>query len=58
MAEMKKPIFPGIMLSGIVLLGLSDVTANTDSPNNEVTSPGNSSVSATITIMMTGVLNE
>jgi len=45
-----------IVLVGMVLLGLGDVTADTGTPNNEVTS--NSSASATIMITMTGVLNE
>ena len=51
-----------ILLVGLVLLGLSDTdisVADTVVPNNEATSSiGNSSASATITITMTGVLNE
>lgn len=42
-----------IVFVGTILLGLSNVTANTGTPNNEVTSSiGNSSASTTITIMM------
>ena len=65
---MKRPIFLvilAILLAGSVLLGLSDTdisVADTDVPNNEVTSSvskaSNSSASATITITMTGVIDE
>jgi len=58
-------IILAIILTGLPLLGLSDTVISSDdtaSPNNEVTSSvskaGNSSASATITITMTGVLNE
>ena len=54
-----------IILIGVLLFGLSDTVisiADTDTPNNEVTSTisktGNSSARATITITMTGVHNE
>lgn len=54
-----------ILLTGIILFQLSDTTisvANTDSQDNQVTNiitgASNSSASATITITMTGVLNE
>ena len=62
---MKKSLFPiiaGILLAGSVLLGLNDTgisVADTSIPDKEVTSSvsRNSSASATITIMMTGILN-
>jgi hypothetical protein len=45
----KKLILLGIMLAGIVLLGVSHVVADTDTPNNEVTTnTGNSSASENI----------
>jgi len=66
--EVKRSFFViilAIILTGLPLLGLSDTVISSDdtaSPNNEVTSSvskaGNSSASATITITMTGVLNE
>lgn len=55
MVEMRKLILV-IVLIGIVLLGLSDVTADTSTPNNEVT--GNSSAGATITITIYTVADE
>jgi len=62
--EAKKPlVIPAIQVAGRVLFGLIDsVTsiADTDIPNNEITSnqANNSSARATITITMTGVLDE
>ena len=52
-----------ILLVAFVLLGLNDTdisVADARIPDNEVTSSvsGNSSAGATITITMTGVLNE
>jgi len=54
-----------IILAGLILFSLSDATvsiADTDTPNNEVTSTiskaGNSSASATITITMYAVADE
>ncbi len=65
---MKRPVtivILTILLVGLVLLGLNDTgisVADTGAPNNEVPSSaskaGNSSASATITITMTGVLDE
>jgi len=62
--EAKKPLLIlAIQVAGLVLSGLIDSVisiADTDIPNSEVTSneASNSSASATITITMTGVLNE
>jgi len=54
-----------IIIAGLVLLGLSDTgisIADTSVPDNEVTSSvskaNNFSAGATITITMTGILNE
>jgi hypothetical protein len=54
-----------ILLAGLILFGLSDTAisiADTTLPNNEAACSGsqanNSSASATITITMTGTLNE
>jgi hypothetical protein len=54
-----------ILLAGLILFRLSDTAisvADSDTQDNEVTSSmnkaGNSSASATITITMTGVLDE
>ena len=51
-----------ILIVGLALSGLNDTriaVADTNIPDNEVASSiGNSSASATITITMTGVLNE
>lgn len=56
---MEKPILLGIMLAGIVLFDLSHVVADSDTPNEEVTtSTSNSSTSATITITMCTVADE
>jgi hypothetical protein len=55
----KHLVIPAIQISRQILIGLSDSVisiADTSIPNNEVT--GNSSASATITITMTGILNE
>ena len=58
-------VTPAILLVGSVLLGLSDTVisiADTSIPNNEITTSqtqaSNSTASATITITMTGILNE
>jgi hypothetical protein len=62
--EAKKPLLIlAIQVAGLVLSGLIDSVisiADTDIPNSEVTSneASNSSASATITITMTGVLDE
>ena len=52
-----------VLLTGVVLFGLSDTVISSDDtgvPNNEVTNSAanNSSATATITITMTGALNE
>jgi len=54
-----------VLLLGLILFGLSDTAvsiADTGVPDNEATSSiskaSNSSASATITITMTGILNE
>ena len=54
-------VIPVILLAGLVLFRLSDTSisvADTDTLNNEVTSAGNSSASATITITMDAVADE
>jgi hypothetical protein len=58
-------IILAILLAGLILFRLSDAAisvADTYIPNNEVTSSvskaSNCSASATITITMTGILNE
>ena len=58
-------VAPAILLIGLLLLGLSDTAtsiADTSVPENEgtsnVTKARNSSATATITITMTGVLNQ
>jgi len=56
MVEMRKLIL-GIMLVGIVLLGSNHVIADTDTPNNEITSSSSNS-SASITITMYAVADE
>jgi hypothetical protein len=66
--EVKKPFFIvilAILLTGIILFQLSDTTisvANTGAQNIQVSNimsgAGNFSASATITITMTGILNE
>ena len=65
---MKRPVFLiifAVLMLVSVLLGLNDTrisVADTGSPNNEVTTTiskaSNSSSSASITITMTGILNE
>ena len=65
---MKKPFLRAtlaILLVGLILISLSDTVisiADTSIPDNEVTSrvskASNSSASASITITMTGILNE
>ena len=52
-----------VLLLGLILFGLSDTavsTADANIPDNEVTSSkaNNASATATITITMTGVINE
>ena len=60
----KKPlVILAILVAGLILFGLSDNVvsiADTDVPNNEITSSiaNNSSAGATITITMTGILDE
>ena len=62
--EAKKPlVILAILIAGLILFGLSDNVvsiADTDVPNNEITSSiaNNSSAGATITITMTGILDE
>ena len=56
-------VIPAILLARLTLFGLSDTavsSAHTNVPTNEVTSSAanNSSATATITITMTGALNE
>jgi hypothetical protein len=54
--EMRDLIF-GIILARIVLLGLSNVVASTNTPNDEITGSISNS-SASIKITMNGILNE
>ena len=62
MKRLTTVVTTAILLVGSVVLGMGDTRisiADTSVPTDELTSSGcNSSASATITITMTGVLNE
>jgi hypothetical protein len=68
MVEVKRlvtVVTPAILLGGLALLGLTDTdisVVDTSVPDNDgtrsISKVSNSSASATITITMTGVLNE